>query len=205
MSKICVFAGTVEGRRLAEYLAGCGVEVTACVATEYGKALIEEGPNLKVSEGRMNEEKIESMLREDAFDMVVDATHPYAAEVTKNVVAACEQVGVEYLRLQRDGSLGGENTSLKMGGINGEEGGASAYTFADDAMVVVPDVESAVEFLGKTEGNILLTTGSKDLAKFSDITGFCDRVFARVLPMQESISLCEKAGLSPLRFLLPRR
>ena len=179
MSKICVFAGTTEGRRLAEYLAGCGADVTACVATEYGKALIEERPNLTVLEGRMNEEKIESMLRENAFDMVVDATHPYAAEVTKNVVAACEAAGIEYLRLQRDESLG-----------EGVSAGA-------EDIVIVPDVEAAAEFLDKTEGNILLTTGSKELAKFSNINGFCDRVFARVLPMQESISLCEKAGLSP--------
>jgi precorrin-6Y C5,15-methyltransferase (decarboxylating) len=179
MSKICVFAGTTEGRRLAEYLAGCGADVTACVATEYGKALIEERPNLTVLEGRMNEEKIESMLRENAFDMVVDATHPYAAEVTKNVVAACEAAGIEYLRLQRDESLG-----------EGMNAGA-------EDIVIVPDVEAAAELLDKTEGNILLTTGSKELAKFSNINGFCDRVFARVLPMQESISLCEKAGLSP--------
>jgi len=49
--------------------------------------------------------------------------------------------------------------------------------------------------LDGTEGNILLTTGSKELNKFSNIKGFSDRVFARVLPSKESLELCEKAGL----------
>ena len=40
MNKICVFAGTTEGRRLAQLLAANGMDVTACVATEYGQTLL---------------------------------------------------------------------------------------------------------------------------------------------------------------------
>ena len=39
MKKICVFAGTTEGRKLVEFLSGQPVEVMACVATEYGETL----------------------------------------------------------------------------------------------------------------------------------------------------------------------
>lgn len=37
MYKICVFAGTTEGREVVEFLASQPVAVTACVATEYGR------------------------------------------------------------------------------------------------------------------------------------------------------------------------
>ena len=41
MYKFCVFAGTTEGRELVEFLAGQeDVSVTACVATDYGEALL---------------------------------------------------------------------------------------------------------------------------------------------------------------------
>ena len=40
MYNICVFAGTTEGRELVEFLTGQPVQVTACVATEYGETLL---------------------------------------------------------------------------------------------------------------------------------------------------------------------
>ena len=40
MYKLCVFAGTTEGRALVELLEGQPVAVTACVATEYGETLL---------------------------------------------------------------------------------------------------------------------------------------------------------------------
>ena len=42
MYKLCVFAGTTEGRELIRFLAAQEVEVTACVATEYGETLLPE-------------------------------------------------------------------------------------------------------------------------------------------------------------------
>ena len=49
MYKVLIFAGTVEGRGAAEYLAAHQVPVMACVATEYGAELMEESPFLTVS------------------------------------------------------------------------------------------------------------------------------------------------------------
>lgn len=40
-------------------------------------------------------------LREAGIDAVIDATHPFAAEITANAVAACAETGVPRLRLDR--------------------------------------------------------------------------------------------------------
>ena len=56
-------------------------------------------------------------------------------------------------------------------------------------------VSDAAAFLSETEGNILLTTGSKELAGFSQLPGFSARVWARVLPLQSSLGACAQAGL----------
>lgn len=57
---------------------------------------------------------------------------------------------------------------------------------------VFADYESCVQALTDTSGNILLTTGSKELAVFAPLK---ERLFVRVLPGLESIGLCEKAGI----------
>ena len=53
----------------------------------------------------------------------------------------------------------------------------------------------AAAFLANTEGSILLTTGSKELAAYSGILDFTQRVYARVLPMDASLEACRTAGL----------
>ena len=47
MCKLCIFAGTSEGRRLIELLDGRGAQLTACVATAYGEALLRDHPGVR--------------------------------------------------------------------------------------------------------------------------------------------------------------
>ena len=169
--QVIIFAGTTEGRTISEYLASCKVPVTACVATEYGETLLTENEYLKVHAGRMDQEEIAAFIREKGAELVIDATHPYAAVVSENVAAACEWEQVDYVRLIR---------------------GSSAESV--DQAVLVGSVDEAVEYLKKTEGNILATTGSKELFKYTQIPGFEKRVFARVLSTGEVAAACEKLG-----------
>lgn len=168
MNKICVFAGTSEGREILDFLADFKVETTACVATEYGETLIENG---KIKSGRMNKTEMEEFLSKEKFDFVIDATHPYAQIVTENIVFACAKTDVEYLRLNR-GSL----------------------EFGD--CVFAENVAESVGILAKTKGNILSTIGSKELDKFENC-GFLERLYARVLPLESSIQAANKIKLPP--------
>ena len=176
MYKICVFAGTTEGRRLVDFLSRQNVFVYACVATQYGQTLLEPGQYLTISAYRMDQGQMETLFAKQKFDLVVDATHPYATLVTQNIAAACEKTGIQYLRLLRSG-----------------DNGTGGKCFED--------IAQAVEYLNQQEGNILLTTGSKELAAFSGIRDFSNRVYARVLPMEDSLRLCREAGLKPSHIL----
>ena len=51
----------------------------------------------------------------------------------------------------------------------------------------------AARELARTEGNVLLTTGAKELGAFSPIAP--ERCYPRVLPTQEGIAACEAAGV----------
>lgn len=73
MYKICVFGGTTEGRELVEFLNAQPCEVTACVATEYGQALLPEAERLTVSARRLPADEIKALLTDRHFDLVIDA------------------------------------------------------------------------------------------------------------------------------------
>ena len=171
MSKICIFGGTTEGRKLAEFLSGQPCDVTVCVATDYGQTLLPEAEHVSVSARRLPVGEIVSLLTEKRFDLVIDATHPYAQSITKSIASACRETGTLRWRLLR-----------------GASGVSPEHTY-------VETVSDAAAFLSETEGNILLTTGSKELAGFSQLPGFSERVWARVLPLQSSLDACAQAGL----------
>ena len=171
MSKICIFGGTTEGRKLAEFLSGQPCDVTVCVATDYGQTLLPEAEHVSVSARRLPVGEIVSLLTEHRFDLVIDATHPYAQSITKSIARACR-----------------ETETLRWRLLRGASGVSPEHTY-------VETVSDAAAFLAGTEGNILLTTGSKELAKFSQLPGFSERVWARVLPLQSSLDACAQAGL----------
>lgn len=172
MYKAIVFAGTTEGYALCEFLAENRVSVYACAATEYGGSLLQENEFLHVSAGRLKTEDMEELFRKENPEIVLDATHPYAAEVTKNIRTACESAGVLYQRILRP---------------EGEKNSEAIY---------VESTEEAAAFLSGTEGNIFLTTGSKELAKFTGIPDYKERLFARVLSIPSVIRSCAELGIA---------
>ena len=65
--KICIFAGTTEGRRLAELLKDAA-ELTVCVATEYGAAVLEGIDGINIHEGRMDEAAMAAFFAEQGIE-----------------------------------------------------------------------------------------------------------------------------------------
>lgn len=80
MKNILLFAGTTEGRLLAEYLIHQPVSLHVCVATEYGEKLLPSAPSMTVSSHRMDAHEMVDFINGRHFDLVLDATHPYAID-----------------------------------------------------------------------------------------------------------------------------
>ena len=171
MHNVLLFAGTTEGRQIAEGCRGKDIELTVSVATEYGETLIDPARNVHVVSGRKDEDGIAALIRETGAQLVIDATHPYAAEVTRTLRAVCAQAAVEYLRVLRRE----DHEDLK-------------------SCVLVDDTHRAVEFLNATEGNVLLTVGSKELAVYTEVANWPTRLYARVLPLPASTELAFSLG-----------
>ena len=166
-----IFGGTSEGRELYRACRERGLPVLLSVATEYGRELAEESPeDAGVLAGRLDEPSMEALFSREDISRVIDATHPFAVEVSRNIRAACAARGVRYIRFLREGGARREGWTCR-------------------------SAEEAARILENVPGNILLTTGSKELSAFSGVSGFGERFYARVLPLEESLRLCREAGL----------
>lgn len=183
MCRILIFGGTTEGRLLSEYCHQQKKKVWVSVATGYGKMVLPESPYLFVHETPMNEEEMEGFIRRNKITLVFDATHPYAAVVSKNIASSCEKTGTRRIRVIRESLTSVEDLG------------------AGDHVVWVDSVEEAVKYLEEETGNILVTTGSKELVRFTRLDSFEERVYARVLPTVGVISACEEIGIKGKRLI----
>ena len=174
MKRIIIFSGTTEGRRLSELLSSYGMDVTVSVASEYGEEVMTQNSHIRVRVGRMEEQEIEDFVK-GSDTIVIDATHPFARLVTENIRQACMQTGVRYIRLLRD--------KEDISGIN-------AFARYFDTQ------EQCREYLRDLPGKILLTTGAKEVGLYASDESIRKRLIVRVLPVEESINLCLRAGLN---------
>ena len=101
MSRILIFSGTTEGRRLAELLSANRIECEISVATEYGEYVMPKLDHVTVHTGRMETGEMTEFIRNGAFDAVVDATHPFAAVVSEHIRESLAGTEIPYLRLKR--------------------------------------------------------------------------------------------------------
>ena len=66
----------------------------------------------------------------------------------------------------------------------------------EEEITAADSVAQAVELLRGTTGNILAATGSKELAAYTALEDFSNRVYPRVLPTCQAIALCEELGFA---------
>lgn len=177
MKEILIFAGTTEGRTLSDRLCEKRVAHTICVATEYGEIVMGENPFRTIQMGRMDAGQIRDFVIQGDYKAVVDATHPYAKIVTDNIKQAVEGLPVLYLRLLREDATEAEYENVK----RFDSSSACAAALASESAGM--------------EGNILLTTGSKELSYFCTDTKLRKRLYVRVLPSEESMKLCKENGI----------
>ena len=182
---ILIFAGTTEGRTLAEYASAHSIRCFVSVATDYGKSLIEHLEDITILTGRMDEKEMEHFIEENDIRLVIDATHPFAREVTENIRSACEKARirleeVRYVRCIRPFEKrpsSGQSAEIS----ETEDRVAGGERTQGERIIYTESVQEAVEYLKKTTGNILIATGSKELHLYTEIDNYRERCFARVL------------------------
>lgn len=98
--RILVLGGTMEASELADRLAE-RKDIRTCLSLASRTQL----PAPQTLETRLGGfggvAGLAAYLRENAIDLLIDATHPFAARISKNAVAAAREAGVPILRYTR--------------------------------------------------------------------------------------------------------
>ncbi|GAA1313082.1 cobalt-precorrin-6A reductase [Pseudonocardia xinjiangensis] len=142
--KVLVLGGTGQARRLVAALHGRpGFTVTSSLAGRVAVPALPPG-DVRIG-GFGGVDGLVAWLRSNGTDAVVDATHPFAAGMSANAVAATTATGVPLLSLRRPGWTAGPG----------------------DRWHRVPDAAAAAALLPALGERVFLTTGHGDLAAFA--------------------------------------
>lgn len=100
--KIMVMAGTRDAVRIIEKLGAFeDTEILATTTTGYGGELARSAGASHVISRGLGVDEIVQTISQKNIEVLVDATHPFAAEATINAIKASKMAGIKYLRFER--------------------------------------------------------------------------------------------------------
>lgn len=179
MSEILIFGGTTEGRLIAEFCAENGIRAAVSVTTDYGAGLLPQSEAIRELVGKLDEQDICALLKGGGYSLVIDATHPFARNVSANVKTACDETGIRYIRLLR------------------EEGGTPCGKLFNS-------ISEIVEYLNLSDKKALITTGGNSLAEYTKVRDFQTRLTVRILPAEGAAERCAELGFPPENVILEK-
>jgi precorrin-6A/cobalt-precorrin-6A reductase len=144
MRRILILGGTAEARRLAERLAPRrDLAVTLSLAGRTANPAAQAVPVRIGGFGGAN--GLAEYLAAERVDLLIDATHPYAAIMSANAAQAAAAAGIRLLALRRP----------------------PWTAVAGDRWIDVADVSAAAAALGREPRRVFLALGRKELAPFA--------------------------------------
>jgi len=166
--------GTSEGRKILSLINKYTDEIAVTTATTYGGELLKEFKIKTLNTKPLNKEEMLNWIKVSGIDVLVDASHPYAEEVTKTALECSSELRIEYVRYERPGAL--ENIS-------------------GDDILRVKNYDEAIKIIKNIDGNILNTTGGNNVSKFINLD-FKHRVIHRILPSPKVLTKIVEAGIN---------
>lgn len=170
---ILFLAGTSDARELAIQLMQAGYNLVATVVTESAAASLKDA-NVPYHVGRLTEQQMKELIEERHVTTVVDASHPYAEEASKTAMAAANITGIPYIRYERP-----------------------QQSYVNPLVKEVETYKEAAIVASAHSGTIMLTTGSKTLAVFTEhlLDNENIRLVCRMLPNKENMDKCDALGV----------
>ncbi|MEC4892111.1 MAG: cobalt-precorrin-6A reductase [Oscillatoria sp. PMC 1051.18] len=180
--QIWLIGGTSESAEIAIALARQQLFCTITVATPTAQSLYPQSPFLRVLVGGLTGDRLNGFLQSQLIRAIVDATHPFASQISTRAIAAAARYNLPYLRYERPtlDCLPQNSDFVK---VNNFE-----TLLAEDYL------------LGE---RVLLTVGYKNLPLFKPWQEKAS-LFARILPSVNSLEVALAAGFSSDRLIALR-
>lgn len=168
--------GIGEGRAILSHVNKYTDEIVVSTATEYGYEIYKEFKAKHFNYRPLNEDEFKDLITKFGIDTFVDASHPYACEVSKTLIKVCSDLNIEYIRYERKSYF----NDLK----------------DNENIIFIDKYEYLEELFKNIDGNILNTTGSNNALKIEGLKSEKNRIIHRILPSPKVISRLLDNGIS---------
>ena len=157
---IMFILGTSEGKKFLSLINEYTDDLIVSTATAYGGDLLSNYKVKHINTKPLDKDGLNKLIKDFNIKVLVDASHPYAEIVSKNAMESCLESNIEYIRYERLGVLSKESR---------------------DNIIRVKSYEELEEVINNIQGNILNTTGSKNIEKILKLN-IKNRIIHRILP-----------------------
>lgn len=178
---IWLIGGTSDSATIAQNFAASSIPFVVTVTTATARALYADSASVIV--GCMNKAMMRSLCLENQIVAVVDASHPYAVEVSTQAIAVTTELNLPYLRYER--------------------GNCPTIAVQDNSVIELDGFDRLLAGNYLLHQRVLLTVGCKILPRFEP---WQDKaiLFARVLPKVASLETALNAGFTSDRLIAIR-
>lgn len=146
VTRVLILGGTGDARRLADLATAAGFEVVSSLAGRTTRPALPGGGEVRIG-GFGGVEGLATYLRDERIEVLVDATHPFADEISSNAAQAAASADVPRVQLVRP----------------------AWAPMPGDRWLSAPGVEAAAAALPGLARRVFLTIGRQELAAFGHL------------------------------------
>lgn len=179
MKKLNIFllGGTKDSINITQHIkSNYNSYILTTTTTEYGAKLAIEGGSDDTIAKPLPKKNIISILKEKNFDILIDATHPFASHITQTSVSVAKLLKIPYIRFERP------TTNFK--------------NIDSSNIYYVKSFEDAGKLISEkfNQGNVLHLAGAntmEDVLKNVPV----ERFYPRILKVKKSLEKCKKLNI----------
>lgn len=177
--KIFLLGGTKDSTNIIEHVKkNYDAHILTTTTTEYGARLARDAGSDDTIARPLLKDEIEEILADGEFDILIDATHPFAEHITQTSATIAKETKIPYIRFERP------TTNLE----NVDTSHIHYVSSFDDAgKLIASDFDS---------GNVLHFAGANtmaDIVKYVSV----ERFYPRILKVENSLKKCDELNINP--------
>ena len=177
--RILLLGGTKDSTNIIEHVKNnYDAYILTTTTTEYGAKLAKESGSDEVIARPLPKDELTGIIKKENIDLLIDATHPFAAHITQTSVSIANELKMPFIRFERP------ITNLE----NIDTSHIHYVNSFDEAGKLIEN-----EFI---EGNVLHFAGANTMEEILKHVSI-DRFYPRILKVESSIEKCEMLGVDP--------
>ena len=176
--KILLLGGTKDSINIIKFIKkNFDAFILTTTTTEYGAKLAKDGGSDATIARPLPKNELIDIITKESYEILIDATHPFAEHITQTSVSIAKELKIPYLRFERP--------------ITNMENIDTSHIQYVKSFVEAGEL-IANEF---NEGNVLHFAGANTMADIVKNVSI-DRFYPRILKVEKSIEKCRELNIS---------